>query len=317
LARRWLARLPHPFTQGDREAGYRYEISVLQAEFSLTQMLDRPLSGRVLFEDLIRENLDLGRPEQVSLIFNRRVHQGRRNRTQARFRTRVITNGVIPSIHVDYKSSRIKQYHKEGRALRTETTINNPNDFGARKGQEHLGTLAEIGFGANRRLLATHRASRDTIEADTVIDTLTTPQTVNGQRVAALRLGDRRVLALMAAICKFMFCPDGFSNRDLRPLVAHQLGTTTESMTAGKMTYDLRRLRLHGLIARVPHTHRYRLTNAGLRAALVYTRAQNRLIRPTCAELTTNAPSPISRAYTHLLREIDKHAETALLRHAA
>jgi hypothetical protein len=88
-------------------------------------------------------------------------------------------------------------------------------------------------------------------------------------------------------------------------------------MTAGKMTYDLRRLRLHGLIARVPHTHRYRLTNAGLRAALVYTRAQNRLIRPTCAELTTNAPSPISRAYTHLLREIDKHAETALLRHAA
>jgi hypothetical protein len=121
----------------------------------------------------------------------------------------------------------------------------------------------------------------------------------------------------MAAICKFTFCPDGFSNRDLRPLMAHQLGATTESMTAGKMTYDLRRLRLHGLITRVPHTHRYRLTDHGLRAALVYTRAQNRIIRPTCAELTPNAPTPISRAYTHLLREIDKHTDTTLLQPAA
>jgi len=48
LARRWLARLPHPFTPQDREAGYRYDLSILQAEFSLTQILDRPLSdGKV------------------------------------------------------------------------------------------------------------------------------------------------------------------------------------------------------------------------------------------------------------------------------
>ena len=56
------ARLPHPFTAADRRAGYRYDLSVLQAEFSLTQMLDRPLSGRVFFEEVIRENLDIGRP---------------------------------------------------------------------------------------------------------------------------------------------------------------------------------------------------------------------------------------------------------------
>jgi hypothetical protein len=61
----------------------------------------------------------------VQLIFERRV----RRDTPSRFRTRVLTDGVIPSLHVDYKSTKIKQYHKEGRALRTETTINNPRDF--------------------------------------------------------------------------------------------------------------------------------------------------------------------------------------------
>jgi len=60
-------QLPHPFTAADRKAGYRYEISILQAEFSLTQVLDRPVTGRVFFEEVIRESLDSGRPRQVQL----------------------------------------------------------------------------------------------------------------------------------------------------------------------------------------------------------------------------------------------------------
>ena len=87
---------------------------------SLTQVHDRPVQGRVFFEQVMRENLDLGRPDHVQLIFDRRVTR----RTPSRYRTRVITDGVIPSLHVDYKHSRIKQYHKEGRALRTETVVN-------------------------------------------------------------------------------------------------------------------------------------------------------------------------------------------------
>ena len=149
LARKWFGILPHPFTGRDRRAGYRYDISILQAEFSLTQVLDRPLTGRVFFEDVIRENLDLGRPDKVSLIFNRRINR----RTQSRFRTRVITEGVTPSLHVDYKHSRIKQYHKQNQALRTETTINDTRDFGIGKRLHNLPALRHIGFQANRRLL--------------------------------------------------------------------------------------------------------------------------------------------------------------------
>jgi hypothetical protein len=111
LLRKWLARLPHPFAARDRRAGYRYRLSILLAEFSLTQVLDRPVTGRISFEDVIRENLDLGRPDQIQLIFARRV-----SRQAGRFRTRVITEGVTPSLHIDYRHTRVKQYHKEGRA---------------------------------------------------------------------------------------------------------------------------------------------------------------------------------------------------------
>lgn len=119
LLDKWLQILPSPFTDHDHDAGYRYDISMLQVEFSLTQMLDRPISGRVFFEQVIRDNLDAGRPDQVSLIFDRRLLRRGPRATPGRFRTRVLTNGVTPSLHVDYKHTTIKQYHKEGRALRT------------------------------------------------------------------------------------------------------------------------------------------------------------------------------------------------------
>ena len=154
LLRRWLARLPHPFTPQDREAGYRYDLSILQAEFSLTQILDRPLSGRMLFEEIIRENLDLGRPDMVQLIFDRRVTK----RTPGRFRTRVRTDGVIPSLPIDYKNSRIQQYFKQVPEVRevgarTETTIHNTRDFSIGKRLCNLPALRQVGFSANRRVL--------------------------------------------------------------------------------------------------------------------------------------------------------------------
>ena len=93
LVRKWLRVLPSPFTPADTREGYRYVVSVLQAEFSLTQVFDRPATGRLFFEEVIRENLDLGRPSHVSLIFHRRITR----QTPGRFRTRVITEGVTPT----------------------------------------------------------------------------------------------------------------------------------------------------------------------------------------------------------------------------
>ena len=289
FVRKWFRRLPHPFPPNDRKAGFLYEISILQAEFSLTQVLDRPLSGRVLFEQIIRENLDLGRPDHVQLIFDRRIMR----RTQARFRTRVITEGVIPSLHVDFKSSKIKQYHKEGRALRTETVINNTYDFAIGRKLHNLPELQEVGFSANRRLLGVQRISYDCSIGEDNFQRIARPAVVGKQRASGLRFGDHRVQALLMALVLFRLLPRGFTNRDLRQEVAPLLGLDQASMTQGKMTYDLRRLRLHGLIERVPKSNRYMVTDFGLRASAFLTRAYARLLRPGLAVI-----GPVS--YTHL-----------------
>ena len=75
----------------------------------------------------------------------------------------MITDGVTPTLHADYKHTTIKQYHKEGRALRTETTINDTWDFDIGKRLVNLPALREIGFSANRRLLGVQRLDHDPI----------------------------------------------------------------------------------------------------------------------------------------------------------
>jgi hypothetical protein len=312
LLRKWLSRLPHPFSSRDCQAGYRYDLSILQIELSLTQVLDRPVTGRIFFEEVIRENLDIGRPKQVQLIFDRWVTKN----TPGLFRTRVITDGVIPSLHMDYKGTRIKQYHKEGRALRTETTINNANDFYIGKRLHNLPTLRCIGFQANRRLLEVEKITHDCILAEETFQQLNRPRQVESQRASALRFGDPKVQALWSALLVFPWLPTGFSNRNLRERFASLLGCTVHGLTRGQITYQLRRLRLHGIIERIPQSHRYRVTHFGLRTALFCTRTYTRILRPGLAQALPEIPcanSSLRHCFNKLQEEIHSCVNAARL----
>jgi hypothetical protein len=295
LLRKWLRRLPHPFPPRDRAAGYRYQLSILQAEFSLTQVLDQPVMGRIFFEEVIRENLDIGRPSQVSLIFDRKINR----RTPGRFRTRVITDGVVPSLHVNYKKSRIRQYHKLLEALRTETTINDTRDFGIGRRLENLAELRKIGFAANRRLLDVQRIGHDCFIGEAAFQDMQKPVTVGEQRAAALRFADPRVQALLHVLLLFLLVQGTFRNKDLREHIAPLLGMKPSQLSPGRITYDLRRLRLHGLAERFPKTHRYRITAKGLRTAIFYTRLYNRSLRTGLAVISPDAANmilPVARS---------------------
>jgi hypothetical protein len=313
LLRKWLALLPHPFTRADRIAGYRYDISMLQVEFSLTQMLDRPVSGRVLFEEILRENLDIGRPDKIGLTFDRRIVRRGPHATPGRFRTRVLTEGVTPSLHVDYKHNKIKQYHKEGRALRTETTINDSHDFSIGKRLCNLPELAQVGFSANRRLLDVERLSSDPTIGQDAFRAVADPIVVNNQRASALPFDSARTQALLSALVVFRLLPNGFRNTDLRAHLAPLLGLDPSLMTQGRMSYDLRRLRQHGLIERLPGTHRYTVTDHGFHLAVFLTRVHNRLLRPGLSEaLTEHSPdSPLRRE----LRRLDTVIEQLTKKH--
>jgi hypothetical protein len=316
---RWVARLPWPLTAADRAAGYRHRLSIWQLEVSLTQVFDRPIQGRHFFEAVIRDNLDLGRPDRVSLLFPTRLTR-RTPAPTCGYRTRVITRGVAPSLHVEYKRSHVKQYFKEQQALRTETTINDPTDFQGRKGLDTLPHLREVGRQINQQLLAVERVSHACALGEPTFARLQQPSRTGDQRIPALRFGDPRVLALLQALCRFGHLPQGFRNRDLRPVVAALLGRDLSTYSRGAMTYDLRRLRLHGLLDRQPRTHRYTITAEGLRVAFFYTKVYLRILRPTGAALAEPAadlPHPVRDALRQLDQAIAQLCADAQLQEAA
>ena len=196
---------------------------------------------------------------------------------------------------------------KEERALRTETTINDPLDFQRTKALDTLPHLRAIGRQINTRLLEVERVADGVLPAASLFERLQLPtRSPTGQRVSALRFGDPRIHALFGALCRFSHLPDGFRHRDLRPLVAALLGRALASYSAGSMTYDLRRLRLHGILRRAPGTQRYSLTLAGARAAFLYTTLHRRLCRQ---------PAPVTPDPPHLPSRLDaalRHLDTVL-----
>ena len=196
LLRKWLKRLPHPFPAKDRKAGFVYEVFMQQVEFARTLVLDRPISGRIFFEQMMRENLDLGRPTKMQLIFDKRM----------------------------------------------------------------LG--------------------------DEEFQSLTSPQEVDGQRVSGLKFADPVVLAVLTALLIFRFLPRGFRNGELRRDVSQLLARPAHDLSPGQMTYQLRRLRLRGLITRIPGTQRYEVTDSGQRMALFWLGSMSKTIRPLATSLT-------------------------------
>jgi hypothetical protein len=316
---RWSQRLPWPLTSSDRRAGYEHKLSLWQMEVSLTQIFDEPIQGRHFFEEVIRENLDLGRPNRVSLLFPTRL-TSRTPPPYRGYRTRVITTGVDPSLHLEYKHCHVKQYFKEGRGLRNEVTFNDPRDFATSKALKNLPFLRSVGDQINRRLLEIERVSHNCTLSQQALDRLQRPKREQGQRIPGLRFGDPRVMALFHALCAFEHLHRGLRNRELRPQVAALLGKTLDEYTSSMASYDLRRLRLNGLIARIPNTHRYNVTSYGLRVALLCTKVFLRVLRPHWPALLDD-PDPIPRslrtAFLNLEAEIDRICDDAHLRAAA
>jgi len=312
---RWITRLPCPFTEADFQAGYIYDLSFRQFEVSDTCVFDRPQAGRMWFEGVIRDHLDVGRPAQVALIFKRRIIRS----TPGTFRTRVLTEGVDPTLCCYYKSSRIKQYFKEGRALRTETVICNTDDFeiGRRVCAENWHALRAVGESANRRLCDAEAADAQPAPDVATFDRVTRPSTTDdGLYAAGLHFGDPRVMAVLAALTSFCHLIVGFRNHQLVERVRALLQA---SYTCRQATYDLRRLKRKGLIVKVPHSHRYQLSSHGRKIAVLFTKAFGRVLAPGLTALDLRLPedvaarSKLATAWRQLERAIDDFMEREMI----
>ena len=308
---RWIRAIPTPFTTADRAAGYWWELSVRQVEISRTLVFDDPRRARGFFESLVADNIGIGRPDEVAAVFARQVRRAKDHL----FRTRVFGPGTEVQLEFRYKHSRVKQYLKEGRALRIETVVNKPSDIGCQARLHNLDVIVAKGREVNRRLLEIERAGQGCAIGSALFERIHQPYIREGQRTGALRFGDPRAMALTGALCCFVHAIAGFTNHSLRGLVAGLLG---RDYSRSQMTYDLRRLRLHGLIERIPRTNTYVLTPDGARIAVFYTKTYGRLLRPLIAT-PDQPPAPIElrRALATIDRVINDYANNARLAPAA
>ena len=193
FAQRWLHRLPMPFGPADQRAGYWWEISMRQVEVSRTIVLDAPRRARAFFEALIADNLDIGRPANVEIIFRRHI----RRDTPGVFRTTIDRPVIGPDtgqvvLNVFYKHSRVNQYLKDGRAMRIETVINAPRDLGCNARLHNLDELQARARACNHRILEAERAGQGTVLASPAFERIAHPTVdADGRRT---RLSDSAIL---------------------------------------------------------------------------------------------------------------------------
>jgi hypothetical protein len=305
-----------PFTRDDEEAGYWWELSKRQVEVSRTIVSGATRRARGFFEALIADNLDIGRPASVGIIFGRRI----RRDTRGTFRTTIDrpaigpdTGGVV--LNIFYKNSRIKQYLKDGRAMRIETVINCPRDLACNARLPNLAELQAKARAINGRILNAERAGQATVLASPAFERIAHPSvTADGRRTPALRFGDPRVMALAGALTTTLLAATGITNKSLRALMT---GLTHAPYTPGQATYDLRRLRLTGLITRIDRTNRYVLTPDGIKVAVFYTKLHNRLLRPLLAADQPQAPPELRAALRTIDLQVDDYITRARLGRAA
>jgi hypothetical protein len=168
--------------------------------------------------------------------------------------------------------------------------------------------LAQVGFSANRRLLDVERLTTDPTIGEHAFRAVADPIVVGSQRASALPFDSARTQALLTALLIFRLLPHGFRNSDVRTHLASLLGLDPSLMTQGRMSYGLRRLRL---LQRIPGTHRYTVTDHGLRVATYLTRLHSRLLRPGLSDALSafDSNSPLRRQLHRLDTAIEAQAQ--------
>lgn len=285
--RKWLRVLPHPFSAEDRRIGFRYQLSIMQMEVSTTQVFDRPIHGRQFFEEVIRDNLDIGRPDRVQLIFGRRITR----RTPGTFAPASSPKASSPASasttsaprSSSTSSSRVPSAPRP--LSTTPTTSMSAATWAICLACSRSAATSITGCSASSAPLSTARSAPIPSSASSCPRSRPT--------TSALRRCAGVIRARWPSFQRSAGLPSRPRDSPTRTSASgwgalYDAGP--KGYTQQKMTYDLRRLRLKYLIQRVPKTHRYVFTPAGRRAALFLTKSYVRLVRPTLDRLDRTCP---------------------------
>jgi len=271
----------------------QYYWTAYQTEWATDLLFKDPRTLAEIYPSLVRHAMEHFKSPDVMRFLGRKAHGNFTGEIITSFKNR--PEGVRVKHWV--RGNSIKMYDKAGSVLRVETTIAVTRDFKVlrpahddphgklewrllRKGVADLHRRAELSQRSNDAYLDALAAVDDNTPCAKLFDTVSRPVLDGSRRIRALRLGDPQDLSLLEAISRGEFATAGFRNRDIRALIHRASANVSASdirRLSSKTTRQLRLLRAHGVIKKIPKTHRYRLTPKGhlLTAALFAARGAN------------------------------------------
>lgn len=312
---KWLARLTPFFTARERQqAGCRHRLFFAQIEYCDNLVFHRRAALDKLGERLLDANRTIGQPDKITVIFGRKVSKRYRGKLQTEIADMSLPNPVIRS---HYRNGFIKQYVRDHLILRTEAASNNVNDYGVKKAVGNLSALRNGLCAINDNYLNVQQDILETFVDRGQLRRLAEPTiTPAGKRIPGLRLDHPRQLALMHALVRFAHVPaaNTFTTAEIYPHVIDALGCT-ERYSLASLRYDLSKLRAKGLVAKLPHSRRYRLLPHGYSICLVFLKLFERIYAPLTAgllhpitgdaRLQQHKRSQLDRLYQRVVDDLD------------
>jgi hypothetical protein len=288
---KWLNCLVPFFTAKERASiACQHRLFLSQIEYSDNMVFRRRAALDALSDRLLDANRTIGQPDKISLIFGRRITKRFGNTLQTTIQDMHLGN---PVIRTDYKKDSVKQYVRDHLLLRTETTSYHLPDLGVGKSVENLPNARKTLHHITDRYLDVQQDILETFVDRGQFLSLSRPTvTSSGKRIPGLKLDSPRQLALMQALVRFCHLADGdsFTTRQIHLPVAEALGCSVDEYKLSSLRYDLSKLRVKGLVQKIPRSRRYKLLPTGYRLCVVFLKLFEKIYAPLTAGLL--APFP-------------------------
>jgi hypothetical protein len=314
---KWLAYLTPFFTDKERkQAGCQHRIFFAQVEYCDNLIFKQRAAVDRLEERLLDANRTIGQPNKLTIIFGRRITKRHPGKLQTVIEDLNLPNPVIRS---HYNKGFLKQYVRDDRILRTEPATNNIfADYKIPKAVENLPQLRDTLGSIIDNYLDVQQDILETFVDRGQFQRLSEPTVwPNGKRVPGLKPNHPRQLALMQALVRFANIAAGstFSTAEIHPHAAAALRCSTEGWKLGSLRYELSKLRAKGLVEKLPHARRYRLSREGYQVCLVYLKLAQKVYAPLAtgildryeedAKLDPAKLTKLDQAYSAVLTALD------------
>ena len=307
----WTLLLGPKFSAKDRqEVSLRRHCSINQIEYCRNFIFRRSFPIHKIFERSCELGLLRLSADKVSRIFDRPL----RKRLGGKLQT--VLEKIEQGHHVPRaysKKAALRMYQKWTTFLRVEVLSNRLKDFGLNKGLENLDAVRQKLAAVTDRFAAFEAESLHTPIDFPLLQRLALPIQLGRSRVPGIKIHDTRVLRLMEVLLHGGTQISGWRSRQMHEAVLAAYGLSEQSYTLGQLRYDLRKLKAHGLVERLGRSYRYRLTQKGVRVAVMFLLFHKRVCGPLAHSLFATAPAKMSKARTKI-QAAYRQADTSVQR---